>query len=45
MQSEGLKYPLYNLQNWWQGTLNEALGECFTIDADGYYLVYFAYEP
>ena len=45
MESEGLKYPLYNLQNWWQGTLNEALGDSFTIDADGYYLVYFAYEP
>ncbi len=45
MQSEGLKYPLYNLQNWWQGTLNEALDDSFTIEADGYYLVYFVYEP
>lgn len=31
--SHGLRYPLYGLQltNWWRGTLNEALGDHFSI--------------
>ena len=32
--SEGLKYPMKDLllQRWWQATLNEALGEDFSLD-------------
>lgn len=44
LQSEGLKWQSYAYREWWQGTLNEALGEKFTIDADGCYLVYRTYD-
>lgn len=43
MKSEGLKYPIYDFTNWWQGTLNESINSEFTIEADGDYLVYMAY--
>lgn len=35
--SRGLRYPLINLQltSWWRGTLNEALGDCFTLTFEG----------
>lgn len=42
--SEGLRWPSYHYQEWWQGTLNEALADHFTLRADGYYLVYQTYE-
>lgn len=42
--SEGLCWDAYNFSEWWQGTLNEALGDTFSIHADGYYLVYQTYE-
>lgn len=42
-KSEGLKYPLYDFTNWWQGTLNEAVNETTTISADGDWLIYFPY--
>ena len=34
---EGLKYPIVNrqLHYWWEGTLNEALGETFTVSLVG----------
>lgn len=41
--TQGLKYPLYNFTNWWQGTLNEAVCENVTIEAKGDWLVYFPY--
>lgn len=41
MRSENLKYPLYPLTELWQGTLNEAMGEHFSIHADGCYLLFF----
>ena len=33
IRSSGLKYPLVNmeLENWWMGTLNESLGDHFTL--------------
>ena len=43
--SEGLRWQSYAYQEWWQGTLNEAVGDAFSIDADGYYLVYRTYDP
>lgn len=44
LTSTGLRWDAYNFQEWWQGTLNEALGEEFTITADGYYMVYQTYD-
>ena len=45
MRSEGLRYPIYNFQYWWQGTLNEVIGTGFRILAKGHYLVYRTYGP
>ncbi len=41
--SEGLKYPLNSLvlDNWWKGTLNEALGESFRLSFTGGPLIIF----
>lgn len=38
-KSQGLKYPIYDFTNWWQGTLNEATHHQVTIEAVGDYLV------
>lgn len=43
MRSEGLRYPIRDFDNWWQGTLNETTAPSFTIHADGYYLVFINY--
>ena len=40
LSCEGLLYPIYNFTNWWQGTLNECIGEQFTINAKGEYLIF-----
>lgn len=45
LSSEGLKWQCYPTTEWWQGTLNEALGTSFTIHANGYYLVFRTYFP
>lgn len=42
-RSEGLRYPLYDITRWWQGTLNEAISPTVRIDASGNYLVYICY--
>ncbi|MBR1879426.1 MAG: thiamine diphosphokinase [Prevotella sp.] len=44
LTSEGLRWDTYNFSEWWQGTLNEALGATFSLQADGYYLVYQTYD-
>ena len=44
LTSEGLRWPSYPYTSWWQGTLNEASGNHFTLDADGHYLVFRTYE-
>lgn len=43
LRGEGLRYPLSDFTNWWQGTLNEATGKRFTIHAEGEYLVFLNY--
>lgn len=43
LASEGLRWNCYDFDQWWQGTLNEALADTFSISADGYYLVYQTY--
>lgn len=39
----GLRWPATTGRQWWQGTLNEALGASFGIEADGCCLVYRTY--
>ncbi len=43
LRATGLKYPLRDFANWWQGTLNEATGEEVSITTKGDYLVYLEY--
>ncbi len=43
MQAEGLRYPIYDFTQWWQGTLNECTGKEWTIKAQGEYLVFINY--
>ena len=43
LSAEGLLYPIYDFNNWWQGTLNECTGEEFTINANGEYLLFMNY--
>lgn len=43
IRGKGLAYPLYDFQNWWQGTLNECTESTFTIEAEGEYLVMLNY--
>ncbi len=45
LESEGLKWAAYPFQEWWQGTLNEALQTSFAIQSDGDYLVFRTYLP
>lgn len=40
LQAEGLVYPLFDFDNWWQGTLNECVDNAFTIHAQGDFLVF-----
>lgn len=44
LRTEGLLYDGYPFTQWWQGTLNEAAGDTFTIEADGDYLVFRTFE-
>ena len=44
LAAENLAYPIYDFTALWQGTLNEALGEQFSITAAGRYIVYITYE-
>jgi thiamine pyrophosphokinase len=44
IESEGLKWDSYAYRELWQGTLNEALADHFTLYADGNYMVYQTYD-
>lgn len=44
LSSEGLRWASYAYQEWWQGTLNEAISDSFTLVADGDYIVFQTYE-
>lgn len=39
LKSHGLKWPIYDFKSLWEGTLNEALGNHITIEAEGDYIV------
>ena len=41
--SSGLKYPLYDFDALWMGTLNEAVDDTVTIKAEGKYIVFVNY--
>lgn len=43
----GLRWPLdrFHPLLWWQATLNEALGDTFTLTADGWVILFQTYEP
>ena len=43
LSAEGLLYPIYDFNNWWQGTLNECTGDEFTINANGECLLFINY--
>ncbi len=45
--SRGLKWPLeaHRQSRWWQATLNEAVGSEFSLDADGWIVLFRTYEP
>jgi thiamine pyrophosphokinase len=43
LSAKGLRYPIYDFSNWWQGTLNECTGDEFTINATGWYLLFINY--
>ena len=47
ISSTGLKWPLdgFHTRRWWQATLNEALGESFTLTAEDWIVVFRTYEP
>ena len=44
IEQQGLVYDCHPFSQWWQGTLNEATGSSFTLQADGFYLVFRTYE-
>lgn len=41
--AEGLKYPIYDFTNWWQGTLNETSSRNVKIEAEGEFLIFINY--
>lgn len=45
MTSLGLKWPLRDFSNWWQGTLNEAPSGLFSVKAEGDYILFVTYRP
>ena len=46
LTTHNLKYPVHGrvLTNWWQGSLNESLGDSFTIEATGRVIVFQVYK-
>lgn len=43
LHAEGLRYPIYDFDQWWQGTLNEAISSPIVIEGDGDFLIYINY--
>lgn len=44
LKSKGLEWDAYPYAQWWQGTVNNALGDGFSLDGDGDFIVYRTYE-
>lgn len=45
LSSENLKYKAYPFTELWQGTLNDAVGNQFTINGDGTYIIFSTFLP
>jgi thiamine pyrophosphokinase len=47
VSSSGLRYPLHDLKltSWWRGTLNEATGDCFTLEFENGRIIVFMKYP
>ena len=45
LESTGLKWQSYAYDELWQGGLNEAVGNEFTLEGDGDYLIFCTFEP
>jgi thiamine pyrophosphokinase len=45
LASEMLRWNAYPYRQFWQGTLNEAVGRKFVLRGDGHYIVYRTYNP
>jgi len=45
LRGEGLRYPLSDFTQWWQGTLNEALSSPIRITAEGDFLLFVCFIP
>lgn len=45
IMAEGLKYPVYPFKEWWQGTLNESVGDSISIYSDSPILLFLTYLP
>lgn len=43
LSASGLKYPIRDFDNWWQGTLNEVVSTEFTVNASGFFLIFLNY--
>lgn len=43
LHAQGLRYPLSDFTQWWQGTLNEAIASPIIIEGQGDFLVYIAF--
>lgn len=43
LRADGLRYPLYDFGQWWQGTLNEAISPHVRIEGEGEFLVFVNY--
>ncbi len=44
LRGDGFRWQVYNYESWWQGTLNEAIGNQVTLSGDGMYLVFRTFE-
>lgn len=44
-RAAGLRYPLHDFSNWWEGTLNETTSAEVSVNADGDFLVYIPHAP
>lgn len=44
LTGEGFRWMPYRYTHWWQGTLNEAVGQAVTLDGDGEYMVFRTFD-
>lgn len=45
LSGTGFKWQPYPYEEWWQGSLNEAIGNQVTLEGDGDYLLFCTFEP